>query len=56
MTFQFSARSLSRLSTCHADLQLIAREALRASQLDFMIVEGHRTVERQQLLYQAGKK
>ena len=55
MDFVFSRRSLERLSTCHVDLQLIAQEALCASQVDFSIVEGHRSVERQQLLYQAGK-
>ena len=55
MKYLFSERSLSQLATCHLDLQLIAREALSASQVDFMIVEGHRSVERQQLLYQAGK-
>ena len=49
----FSEKSLERLSTCHADLQLVMNTAIGISRVDFGISEGHRTVERQQELYNA---
>ena len=55
MSYHFGKHSLEQLDSCHADLQPIAKEALRRSQIDFKIVEGHRSLERQQLLYKAGK-
>lgn len=55
MSYIFSERSRSALKSCHPDLQLIAETALRSTQVDFAIVEGHRSIERQQLLYKAGK-
>ncbi|MCY4418882.1 MAG: hypothetical protein OXB93_03435 [Cytophagales bacterium] len=53
MPFKFSSRSQQKLKTCHQDLQLIAHESLKRSDIDFGIVEGHRSLQRQQLLYQA---
>lgn len=50
----FSERSLERLSTCHADLQLVMNTAIGISRVDFGIAEGHRSVERQTELYKKG--
>ena len=53
--FRFGKRSKENLDSCHTDLQLIAIEALKVSQVDFTIIEGKRTAERQQMLYDTGK-
>jgi len=51
----FGKRSKEKLCTCHIDLQLIAEESLKVSQMDFGISEGHRTVEKQLEYYYTGK-
>lgn len=48
--FKFGAASDQRLNTCHADLQLIMREAIKVSPIDFGISEGLRA-DAQQLQY-----
>lgn len=53
--YTFSKISLKRLQTCDERLQRIAHEAIRASSIDFMITEGHRSVKRQKLLFDAGR-
>lgn len=53
--FKFSRTSKRNLKTCHPDLQLIMKEALLLSEVDFGISEGHRSTERQQQLYREGK-
>ena len=53
--FSFSPKSLDRLSTCHVDLQVIFNIALKRSEIDFGINEGHRTLERQGELYAQGR-
>lgn len=53
--YQFGERSLQNLNTCHPDLILIAKEALKVSQVDFGISEGHRSPDRQLQLYNEGK-
>ena len=53
--YQFSSRSLRSLDSCHQDLQAIAHQALLCTQVDFAITEGHRSLERQYMLYQAGR-
>lgn len=55
MSYSFGERSLKNLGSCHIDLQLVAREALKDSQIDFGISEGHRSIERQQKLFNEGK-
>ena len=52
---KFSGKSKERLETCHKDLQLIMTEAIQNSMVDFGIAEGHRSLERQKLLFDAGK-
>jgi len=53
--FAFGNTSLQRLSTCHRDLQIIANEVIKCTDVDFGIAEGHRSVERQQELYAKGR-
>ena len=55
MSYLFGKRSREALASCHADLRLIAESALERTQVDFAVVEGHRSLERQRLLYEAGK-
>ena len=54
MSFYLSARSEGRLSPVHADLQRVVRRALELTTVDFTVVEGLRTAERQMELRQAG--
>lgn len=54
-THEFGLHSERQLKSCHEELQLIARETLKASDIDFKIVEGHRSVERQKRLYDERK-
>ena len=53
--FKLGKRSLANLNTCHPDLQLIVHTAIKYSQVDFTIIEGARTAERQQELFDKGK-
>lgn len=55
MSYVFGNRSKSRLATCHKDLQLIAEEALKVSEVDFGVSEGHRSLEKQMEYYNSGK-
>ena len=53
--YVFGNTSTQRLSSCHTDIQIIMREALKRSPIDFGIAEGHRNLLRQQQLYKEGK-
>lgn len=52
--YKFSKRSYDQLKTCHEDLQKIMATALRYSDVDFIITEGHRSLKRQKKLYDDG--
>ena len=52
--FRFSQRSLTNLQQVHPDLQKIAHRALELTQVDFVVIEGIRTRERQQQLFREG--
>lgn len=54
MTFTFSQRSESRLVGVHPDLVKVVRLALTRSPLDFCVLEGLRTKERQAELMAKG--
>ena len=54
MNYIFGKLSKENLFTCHPDLQLIAEESLKISQVDFGITEGHRTLEKQQEYFETG--
>jgi len=53
--YNYGKRSVESLDTCHKDLQLIAYEAIKVSDVDFGISEGHRALERQKKLYDEKK-
>jgi len=52
---KFGKTSKARLDTCHPDLQLIMNRAIELSNVDMGIAEGHRSVEKQQEYFNAGK-
>lgn len=52
---KFGKSSSRKLATCHEDLQKIAILALSRSKVDFGITEGHRSLERQNMLFMQGK-
>ncbi len=48
-------RSIKNLANVHTELRLIIEEAIKVSQVDFTITEGHRSIERQNELFIAKK-
>lgn len=55
MTFLFSKRSLKNLEGVHHDLVQVAHMALSMSPIDFVIIDGVRTIEEQRILVAKGK-
>lgn len=53
--FKFSQYSLDKLDGVHPKLQMIVSEVMAMQVMDFRVVEGVRTVERQKQLVAAGK-
>ena len=51
--YRFGNGSKSKLETCHADLQMIANEAIKV--YDFSVIFGARTTEEQTKLYEEKK-
>jgi peptidoglycan L-alanyl-D-glutamate endopeptidase CwlK len=54
VTFKFSARSLRNLEGVHPDLVRVVTRALELSDVDFAVIEGRRTKERQAELVAKG--
>lgn len=54
MTFSLSAKSLSRLDGVHPKLVAVVKLAITISAVDFAVLEGVRSIERQQSLVKAG--
>jgi peptidoglycan LD-endopeptidase CwlK len=54
MTRKYSARSLKNLEGIHPDLRRVIDRALKDSPIDFVVIEGLRTVERQKQLVASG--
>ncbi len=54
MTRKYSARSLKNLNGIHPDLRRAIDRALQDSELDFVVIEGLRTKERQKQLVASG--
>lgn len=54
MPFQLSDKSLKRLSGVHPRLQAIVKRAIEISSVDFTVIEGLRTKERQRYLVEKG--
>lgn len=55
MTFRFSKRSLTNLEGVHHDLVEVAHLALSMSPIDFVVIDGLRTIEEQRILVAKGK-
>ena len=54
MTYALGATSLSRLTGVHPDLVKVVKLAITKTDLDFTVLEGMRTVERQRQLLAKG--
>ena len=54
MSFALSARSLQRLNGVHPDLVKVVARAIEISPVDFVVLEGLRTVARQKQLVASG--
>lgn len=54
MIFRLSAKSLDRMLGVHPDLVRVVKRAIEVSTVDFTVVEGLRTLERQKELVTAG--
>ena len=55
MEYRFGERSLSNLENVNPDLVKVMMEAIKTSPVDFTIVEGLRSKERQQYLFSQGR-
>ncbi len=53
--FNFSQRSKDKMKGVHPDLIKVMEEAIRISPIDFAIVQGVRTQEEQNALYEQGR-
>lgn len=51
MSIVLGARSLARLEGVHPDLVRVVKKAAAISDLDFTVLEGLRTIERQKVLF-----
>jgi len=54
MSYALGPRSLERLVGVHPDLVRVVKRAIGESPLDFTVLEGLRTVERQKVLFAKG--
>ncbi len=52
--FKFSQRSLKNLEGVHPDLVKVVRRALELTEVDFVVVEGIRTLEKQKRYFDSG--
>ncbi len=53
--YKAGKRTKENMDTCHDDLKLVVSEAFKVSQVDFTVIEGSRSTERQQMLFDTGK-
>lgn len=54
MSYRLSRRSLRNLAGVHPDLVRVVTEALKETTVDFVVIEGLRSIERQAVLVAAG--
>jgi len=54
MAYTLGQRSLSRLEGVHPHLVEIVEEAITLTSIDFCVLEGLRSIERQKVLYEKG--
>ena len=50
----FGGRSISRMAGLHPDLKKVMNQAILATDLDFTVLEGVRTLERQKQMVESG--
>jgi peptidoglycan L-alanyl-D-glutamate endopeptidase CwlK len=55
MKFQLSARSERNLKDVHPDLNRLVRAAIEDTEVDFTVIEGRRTSDRQSEMVKTGK-
>ena len=55
MTYVLGARSLGSLAGVHPDMVAVVKRAIEITGVDFTVIEGLRTVERQRTLLNDGK-
>ena len=55
MSYQLGSRSLESLSGVHPDMVAVVKRAIEITGVDFTVIEGLRSVERQRELLNAGK-
>lgn len=55
MAFRLGAQSLARLKGVHPQLVRVVQRAIEISKVDFMVLEGVRTPQRQRELYAQGR-
>lgn len=53
--FKLGPRSERRLEGVHPDLQKVIRRAIQITPIDFTVLEGLRSIQRQRYLYSTGK-
>ena len=53
--FQLSEKSISKLAGVHPDLVKVIKRAIEITPVDFTVIEGLRTKERQAYLLKSGK-
>jgi peptidoglycan L-alanyl-D-glutamate endopeptidase CwlK len=53
-SFRLGLRSCERLHTIHPDLRAVVEKAIQDTEVDFTVLEGFRTLERQKKLVEAG--
>lgn len=54
MSFKLSKRSLDSLVGVHPDLVAVVKQAIKITPIDFVVIEGVRTLETQKLYVQRG--
>ena len=55
MTFRLSNRSLSRLDSVHPRLVAVVKRAIKLTKVDFGVIEGVRTLEKQREYFESGR-
>lgn len=53
--YKLGKKSLENLATCHTDIQRVIHRAMSYQEMDFSVLEGQRTDERQYALFADGK-
>lgn len=54
MTYSFGVKSLTKMAGLHPDLKKVLYRAIQLTDVDFSIIEGLRTLERQKQLVASG--